>query len=166
MELIEKLVTDIRDCRAAEGQLHRLSRKPAAMSRHPPSKLFLSDAGAKLIMDREGCELTAYHDSRGILTVGCGHTSDAGPPAVKEGMTITEEEAMQIFREDCRALSQRVPRAGDGPPHAYEFDALAQSDLQPGHDPVRRLRPRWRVLTHRATSWGRRRRSFEWTKAA
>jgi lysozyme len=85
----------------------------------------LSDAGAKLIGDREGCELTAYLDSRGILTIGVGHTSAAGPPKVVQGMTITEDEAWRIFRAD----NQRFRTEGKGlikvPLAQHEFDALA-----------------------------------------
>jgi lysozyme len=95
------------------------------MSRHPPSKLFLSKQGMDLISDREGCILNAYHDSRGILTIGIGHTSDAGPPAVKEGMVITEEEAQAIFREDCRRFRSECLRLVKVSLNQHEFDALA-----------------------------------------
>ena len=44
------------------------------MERKHPSKLILSNKGAEVIADREGKELTAYLDSRGILTIGIGHT--------------------------------------------------------------------------------------------
>ena len=94
------------------------------MSRHPPAKLFLSDDGAALIAAREGCELKAYLDSRGILTIGIGHTSEAGPPAVKEGMVITTDEAQAIFRKDNARFRSECLGLVKVSLHAHEFDAL------------------------------------------
>jgi GH24 family phage-related lysozyme (muramidase) len=48
-----------------------------------------SAAGRKAVAQREGNELTAYLDSVGILTIGVGHTTAAGPPKVRKGMKIT-----------------------------------------------------------------------------
>ena len=44
-----------------------------------------SAAGVELIKKFEGCELTAYHDAVGVLTIGYGHTG----PDVKENQVIT-----------------------------------------------------------------------------
>ena len=93
--------------------------------RKPPSKLHLSDQGAKLIAEREGMELTAYLDSRGILTIGLGHTSAAGPPQVYEGMTITEDHAWQIFRSDNARFRHECIALVTVPLHQHEFDSLA-----------------------------------------
>jgi lysozyme len=93
--------------------------------RKPPAQLHLSDAGAKLIGEREGCELTAYLDTRGILTIGVGHTSAAGPPKVAQGMTITEDEAWKIFRADNQRFRKEAHGLIKVPLHEHEFDALA-----------------------------------------
>jgi lysozyme len=93
--------------------------------RRPPDELILSDAGAKLIADREGLETTAYLDSRGILTIGIGHTSAAGAPRVHEGMTITEDEARRIFRNDNVNFREECLGLVRVPLHQHEFDALA-----------------------------------------
>jgi lysozyme len=93
--------------------------------RQPAEELFLSDAGAKLIADREGLETTAYLDSRGILTIGIGHTSAAGAPRVREGMTITEDEAWRIFRNDNVNFREECLGLVRVPLHQHEFDALA-----------------------------------------
>jgi lysozyme len=95
------------------------------MTRLPIAKLKLSDQGAKLIAEREGCELTAYLDSRGILTIGIGHTSAAGPPKVVEGMVITEEKAHAIFREDNKRFRAECLPLVKVPLAQNEFDALA-----------------------------------------
>jgi lysozyme len=90
-----------------------------------PVNLKLSDQGAKLIADREGLETTAYLDSRGVLTIGIGHTSAAGPPKVMQGMTITETKAHEIFREDNRRFRVECLGLVKVPLHQHEFDALA-----------------------------------------
>jgi lysozyme len=93
--------------------------------RVPVSTLRLSDKGAAVIAEREGMELEAYLDSRGILTVGCGHTSAAGPPKVYQGMTITEEQAHKIFRDDNVRFRKECLHLVKVPLLQQEFDALA-----------------------------------------
>jgi lysozyme len=93
--------------------------------RRPASELLLSDRGTRVIADREGFELIAYLDSRGILTIGLGHTSAAGPPKVYEGMEITEDEAWGIFREDNKRFRKECLKLVRSPLTQYEFDALA-----------------------------------------
>jgi lysozyme len=94
------------------------------MTRQPPSKLYLSEDGYKLIAEREGRELGAYLDSRGILTIGLGHTSAAGPPKVRQGMTITEKQAEEIFRRDAQRFRHECAGAVMVPLHQHEHDAL------------------------------------------
>lgn len=62
----------------------------------------LSPDGVKLIQKWESCRLTAYRDTGGVLTIGWGHTSNAGPPVVKPGMRITQAEADRILVEDVQ----------------------------------------------------------------
>jgi lysozyme len=93
--------------------------------RKPPTGLILSDEGSAVIADREGLELTAYWDTAGVLTIGIGHTSAAGPPKVYEGMTITEEEAWKIFRADNVRFRKECIKLVTAPVHQHEFDALA-----------------------------------------
>ena len=92
--------------------------------RKPPSQLILSQAGATVIAEREGCELTAYLDTVGVLTIGIGHTSAAGPPTVYQGMTITLEAAHTIFRSDNRRFRAEASPLIEVPCHQYEWDAL------------------------------------------
>lgn len=47
------------------------------------------------IKDFEGCKLTAYQDSKGVWTVGFGHTK-----GVKEGMKITMQQAELFLAQD------------------------------------------------------------------
>ncbi|GBU17326.1 MULTISPECIES: lysozyme [Methylobacterium] len=84
----------------------------------------LSAIGRAVLVAREGARLEAYRDSVGVWTIGVGHTSAAGPPTVRPGLTITPEECEAIFARDvarfARTVAQAVPE--DLPDHA--FDAL------------------------------------------
>lgn len=93
--------------------------------RRPANELLLSKQGMEVLFDREGLELDAYLDERGILTIGVGHTSAAGPPRVMQGMTITREEAEKIFRQDAQRFRRECAKALHIPLHQHEFDALA-----------------------------------------
>lgn len=77
-------------------------------------------AGLHLIQEFESCELTAYRDPIGILTIGWGHTGHD----VHEGLTITQEQADELLREDVAESEQIVNRycqdVGQN-----QFDALA-----------------------------------------
>jgi len=60
----------------------------------------INETGLALIRGWEGCRLKAYKDPVGILTIGYGHTSMAGPPEVRLGMTISQEEAERMLATD------------------------------------------------------------------
>jgi lysozyme len=94
------------------------------MSRSPPHEMKLSDKGRTVLADREGVRLTAYKDSVGVWTIGLGHTSAAGPPAVRAGMTITEERAWEIFRRDAQRFRDEADGLVQVPLAQHEFDAL------------------------------------------
>ena len=61
--------------------------------------MHISDEGLELIKHFEGCptdeegNAVAYQDAVGVWTIGYGHTKD-----VKEGMTISKEQADKIYR--------------------------------------------------------------------
>ena len=83
------------------------------------SGMRMSDAGLELLMEREGCVLRPYRDSRGIWTDGVGNTSGVTP----DGPPITREKAMADLRRNLEgveaALSQvRVPL------EQFQHDAL------------------------------------------
>lgn len=64
-----------------------------------------------LICEFEGLELTAYLCPAGVWTIGYGHTSAAGDPVVRQGMTITQEEAEIILRQDLYKYKKAVMSA-------------------------------------------------------
>ena len=85
----------------------------------------MSEKGLKLLMDREGCELKAYRDTVGIWTIGIGHTSAAGPPSVKQGMVISQEDAETIFKDDVAEFEEGVTDLLDRKPIGqHQFDAF------------------------------------------
>lgn len=63
----------------------------------------VSKTGIELIKQFEGCKLKAYKDSKGVLTIGYGHTKN-----VKSGQTITQEEANALLLEDVEKFDAHV----------------------------------------------------------
>jgi lysozyme len=80
--------------------------------------------GLALIKKCEGIELKAYRDSAGVLTIGYGHTSAAGAPAVRDGMAINQEEAEYILETDLRKYEAEVTLNVHVPLNQNQFDAL------------------------------------------
>lgn len=67
------------------------------MKRNPSENCY------NLIKNFEGCELKAYKDSKGVLTIGYGHTKN-----VKNGMKITKEKAEELLNNDVLIFSNHV----------------------------------------------------------
>lgn len=84
----------------------------------------VSKPGRKFIMEREGVKLTAYRCSAGVLTIGAGHTTSAGPPAVTPGMRITAQESDEILANDLATFERVVNNAVTAPLMQNQFDAL------------------------------------------
>lgn len=83
-----------------------------------------SPAGRAAITRREGNKLVAYKDSVGIPTIGVGHTTAAGPPAVKMGMKITPQESDEILSRDLAKFEKAVDDAITEPMAQHEFEAF------------------------------------------
>lgn len=67
--------------------------------------------GLELLKKFEGCNLTAYRDSKNILTIGIGHTGID----VHEGMTITDNQVIQLLQKDLE--------------HTYKIQAYIQRPI-------------------------------------
>ncbi len=91
-----------------------------------------SDAGRKFIESWEGLRLHAYDDGTGVLTIGFGHTSAAGPPHVYLGMTITVALADQILASDLTAVELDVNHLVKVPVNQNQYDALVSFDFNTG----------------------------------
>ena len=84
----------------------------------------MTDRGRQLLTDREGKRLNAYRDTKGIPTIGVGHTSAAGPPDVQMGMTITDQQCDEILMRDLGKFEAVLDEALDVPVEDHEYDAL------------------------------------------
>lgn len=79
-----------------------------------------SKRGIELIKQLEGCELTAYKCSAGVLTIGYGHTGKD----VTDGLTITGEKAETLLREDLQKFEKAVEKYVKVELNQNQFDAL------------------------------------------
>ena len=81
--------------------------------------LYYSGSGLALTENFEGCKLTSYQDSRGIWTLGWGHTKDIGPD-----MNCTQEQADEWLKEDTQSSVDAINRLVNIQLTQNEFDAL------------------------------------------
>ena len=91
-----------------------------------------SDQGRAFIEAFEGLFLKTYDDGEGVLTIGYGHTTEAGPPTVTKGMVITKERADQILAADLAKVKERVARIIGQPLNQSELDALVSFEFNTG----------------------------------
>lgn len=68
----------------------------------------INEKGLEIIRSFEGCRLSAYRCSAGVLTIGYGHTS-----GVYEGMKITQDEAEDFLINDLRVFEHHVENFND-----------------------------------------------------
>jgi lysozyme len=85
----------------------------------------MSQEGIDALLKKfEGCKLKAYRCPAGICTIGYGHTSAAGAPEVKDGMTITQKDADDILRRDLVKFETAVFGMVHQPLTQHQFDVL------------------------------------------
>jgi lysozyme len=87
------------------------------------------------IAAHEGIVEMPYRDSKGIWTVGVGHTAKAGPPdpaKLPRGRRIPLDEIFRIFAADLKTFEARVNKAVKVPVAQHEFDALTSFDFNTG----------------------------------
>jgi lysozyme len=68
----------------------------------------MTEEGLELIRQFEGFRGAAYRDPVGVWTIGYGHTSMAGAPAVMAGLAVTETEAEEILARDVEQFARGV----------------------------------------------------------
>lgn len=78
-----------------------------------------SSACLDLIRRSEGCQLTAYADSGGVMTIGYGHTG----PEVHTGLTWTQAQADAALERDAQKAGDAVSRMARNCTQG-QFDAL------------------------------------------
>jgi len=79
----------------------------------------ISAEGLALIKKFEGCELEAYQDAVGVWTIGYGHIK-----GVKEGMSITKQQAEEMLLEELIEYENYVLEAVNHQLDQCMFDAL------------------------------------------
>ncbi len=77
-----------------------------------------------LIKAFERCKLTPYHMPGDVPTVGWGHTSRAGEPAVVMGQAISQEEADAIFAADVERFAAALRKLVTADLQPNQFGAL------------------------------------------
>lgn len=84
----------------------------------------MTPKGLEVLIAREGEKLTAYRDSVGIWTIGVGHTTAAGAPAVKPGMKITKAQSREILARDIVKFENAIMNAVKVKLTPNQWDAL------------------------------------------
>lgn len=77
-----------------------------------------------LVKHYEGLKLNAYRCPAGVCTIGYGHTSAAGEPFVRDGMTITTQQAEEILQNDLRRLEASIEPLLQQPLTQRQFDVV------------------------------------------
>lgn len=91
-----------------------------------------SAVGRAFIEVFEGKFLKTYDDGTGVLTIGYGHTTAAGPPSVVAGMTISEAQCYAILATDLGKVERDVERIITVPLNQAQFDALVSFHFNTG----------------------------------
>lgn len=98
----------------------------------------ISQNGLKLIMQFEGCRLQAYKCAVGVWTIGYGHTA-----GVYSGMKITQAQAEEFLKQDCRKFENYVNNPAYVPMtetlNQNQFDALVSFAFNLGQGNLKTL---------------------------
>ena len=70
--------------------------------------LSISQNGINLIKKFEGCRLSAYRDSVGVITIGCGWTKPIDGVPLHMGMTISQAKAESLLRTGLKSYENNV----------------------------------------------------------
>lgn len=89
----------------------------------------LSNEGKTLIHGNEGCRLRAYKDTKGVWTIGWGHTG----PEVKPGLVWNQVKCDEQFAADIAQREAEVTKAlEDSLTTQRQFDALMSLEYNIG----------------------------------
>ena len=97
------------------------------------AKMSLSKKGAMELIGHEAIVQTMYKDSKGIPTIGVGHTKAAGAPdpaAFKGEMSL--EDVFDLFVKDVQKFVDGVNKAVTASVTQTEFDALVSFHFNTG----------------------------------
>ncbi|CSQ73267.1 lysozyme [Shigella flexneri] len=94
----------------------------------------ISDNGLTALKREENCKLTAYPDPRGVWTIGTGHTGKVDGVAVHKGMTITQDTADRLLRDDLSWVEHCIAERVTVPLNQSQYDALCSLIFNIGAD--------------------------------
>lgn len=86
--------------------------------------MILDKKGYDLIQEFEGLKLKAYKDSVGIWTIGVGNITYADGSKVKQGDTITESKARELFESTACKFALKVNQMIKKEVTQNQFNAL------------------------------------------
>jgi len=121
-----------------------------------------SDNGIEMIKAHEGLRLMAYPDpgtGGEPWTIGYGHTGNVSP-----GMSITEERAEELLREDLEGFERAVENLLPIPLTQSEFDALVSFTFNVGTYALETSTLRKRLLTDEPRCWVYQKEMPRWNK--
>lgn len=84
----------------------------------------ISSNGITILKREEGESLKAYPDSRGIPTIGVGHTGKVDGNPVVSGMTITSEKSSELLKEDLQWVEDAISSLVRVQLNQNQYDAL------------------------------------------
>lgn len=76
------------------------------------------------IRQEEGEKLIGYEDSRGIPTIGVGHTGEINNLPVSVGLTITPEQSMALLKDDLAWVESTLASTVTIGINQNQYDAL------------------------------------------
>lgn len=86
--------------------------------------MHLSANGRAFLIREEGSINKAYRDSKGVWTIGVGHTASAGPPVPRAGLVITDKQIDELLAIDIVKYEDIINRHIKVPLNQNEYDAL------------------------------------------
>ncbi|WFZ22227.1 lysozyme [Citrobacter portucalensis] len=84
----------------------------------------VSNSGIDFIKREEGEKLTGYPDSRGIPTVGVGHTGNVNGKPVTVGMKISADQSSELLKGDLAWVEDTIRNYVKSPLVQNQYDAL------------------------------------------
>ncbi|PKB90920.1 muraminidase [Ewingella americana] len=84
----------------------------------------ISPNGISKLKSEEGEKLTGYKDSRGIPTLGVGHTGTVDGKPVSVGMVITKEKSTELLLSDLKWVEKSIADNVKAPLSQNQYDAL------------------------------------------
>lgn len=108
----------------------------------------LSEKGKQVLILREGKRNKAYLDTKGIPTIGVGHTG----PGVYIGLAWTDQQIEDAFTADVKWAEDAVNKHVKVPLEQHQFDALVSWVFNIGETGFRRSTA-LRVLNEEKYYW-------------